>query len=555
MAVSFSKASQTKFFLDVYGAGYVAANIDPLISAGVVLQSGFSDISATLDGTQHKLNLMVGLTQLIKTKHTPSIAHAKTLDQIKYFIAELNLLVATHKWKTHVPMGLGSPVPKKATGGFVQPTADDVAAEFQNQVAKASGIPAHMLGADDPAKGHSGFAKAYPQDVMSGFAAIGKAGSGGLAGGGGGAVGNTVGVAGGSSYKGWPNGGHAHNVTDPGHSHTIHSGHGLSAKKVEAIKKGLAAQVYSEAVGKHIGVPVPILSSKLSTKKNAFGKTVHYIDGITCVSGQAFTLEHAQEILAAWEEGFASDYLPANPDTIYAVASQLTDDDYDIQHIKHIKHDSVSGTLVYEQQKVPNPEKADAKLKAAGYLKLIALVKHEAFHVKQDAIKAQENKAEDGLSKDDKLEAVAPVEGWAEGSPDVETQAFVDDEGNLKKSVKPKPTVGNVVKLRDATTIGQAVRGTSNDSVYRVIAMNTTVKLATRLHSGSKISLRAEFVKPDAQIVECLTVMGMSPKDHGAYYSSHMDCENVPPARVIGAVLFGSGIDFDQQIKSLKDVQ
>ena len=42
MAVSFSKASQTKFFSDVFGAGYVLANIDPLINAGVVLQSATS---------------------------------------------------------------------------------------------------------------------------------------------------------------------------------------------------------------------------------------------------------------------------------------------------------------------------------------------------------------------------------------------------------------------------------------------------------------------------------------------------------------------------------
>jgi len=570
MAVSFSKASQTKFFSDVFGAGYVLANIDPLINAGVVLQSGFSDISATLDGLQHKLNLMVGLTQLIKTKNNPTIAHVKTREQIQKFIAELNKMVVTHTWKTHTPMAYTS------QGGYKKPMPEDIAAEFQNQVAKASGIPGHMLKGNDPTSGYGGFAKAYPQDAMGGFGtggaggtpgAIGKAGSGGFAGGGaggggGGVVGSVSGGVGGgmggSGVGSWPVGGHAHTMNDPGHSHTIHGGSGLSPKKVEAIKKGLAAQVAENVGPKAKGFAEPSVT-QIPGKLDKFQYVVH---DVPCVKGKAFTQSEAQDILAAWKSGYAFDYLPPNPETIYNVTAQLSDDDYDT---KFIQHPSVSGEPVVEQQKVPNPEKLDAKIKMAEWHKLVALVQWEAFHLKQDAIKKvveEKKKFEADLAVLEGLKHAAipkPVEDWTDGSVDAETEVFVDSKGNLKKSVKPKPPVSGVVKLRDATTIGQAVRGTSSDSVYRVIATNKVVKLAARLHSGSKISLRAEFVTPNSLsnnvTSASLKAMGMSPKDNGSYYSVHMDCENVPPARVVGAVLFGFGIDFDAQIKSLKEIQ
>lgn len=538
MAVTFSKASQTKFFLDVFGPAYVLANIEPLLNAGVSLQSGFSDISATYEGAQHKLNLMVGLTQLIKAKSTASIVHAKTMDQIQFFIAELNKMVTTHTWKTHTPMSGPKP-----SSGYAPPTQADVAADFQNQVAQAAGIPANLLSPSEVKGGFGGFAKAYPDAAQAGYGTGG--GSSHIAGASGGGASGTfvaggggVGGAGGASVgtaKGWPPGKIANPEWIPGK--------GLTPKKAASIVKGLAAQVEAHA----INATYPQITSDI----NKYGEKVTKVSGVPCVDGKEFTLPEAMEIKTAWKKGFDSIGVPTDPDTVFTNHFQLTDDDHDV---KTVQHASMSGEPVIEIQKIPNPGKVQEKLKTAKWAQLLATVHVEAYQAKMsafdDALQGVEVKS---------VDVVPPLEDWQEGSVDVETQVYVDTKGNLKKTVKPKTSFDDVVKLRDATALGQPVRGTSGDSVYRVIAMNAELKLAVRLHSGSKVSLRAEFVKGStptsaATEINCLQSMGLEPKNGGQYFSAHMDCGNVPPARVIGAILLGSGIDFDEQIKSLKEL-
>lgn len=123
-----------------------------------------------------------------------------------------------------------------------------------------------------------------------------------------------------------------------------------------------------------------------------------------------------------------------------------------------------------------------------------------------------------------------------------------------KPEKKPEtPTSTAVLKLKDAQHIGQKVKGTGSDSVYTVIAVNPRVKVAARIVNTS-LSLRAEFV--NAGIGERVALKSMGMKENSAgHYSMHMNCQDVPIARALGAFLFDVGIDFDERINSLKDIQ
>lgn len=104
----------------------------------------------------------------------------------------------------------------------------------------------------------------------------------------------------------------------------------------------------------------------------------------------------------------------------------------------------------------------------------------------------------------------------------------------------PKP-VPEVIALKDAKALGQKVHGTSQGSVYHTIAIGDQVKLAARIVTGGMISIRAEWTgQPTDVDLKRLADSGASVK--GNYASIHVDPQDVPLPRVIGAFLVGTGI-------------
>jgi hypothetical protein len=121
---------------------------------------------------------------------------------------------------------------------------------------------------------------------------------------------------------------------------------------------------------------------------------------------------------------------------------------------------------------------------------------------------------------------------------------------------KPVKTSG-VIKLRDAKALGQKVFGTSSGSIYTLIAHNSRVKIAARL-ANSAVSIRAEFNGADNAEKLALQKIGLAPKmqpDGHEYYSFHMSAGDVPVGRILGAFLLDVGVEFDEQIKNIKEVE
>lgn len=109
--------------------------------------------------------------------------------------------------------------------------------------------------------------------------------------------------------------------------------------------------------------------------------------------------------------------------------------------------------------------------------------------------------------------------------------------------VKAKPTA-NVVSLKDARALSQKVHGTSSGSVYRVAAVGK-VNVAIREQQGT-VSVRAEFqTKADTATVSKLTALGFT--EGKGYLSMHISLTgNAPAMRVVGSILLGAGIEFEQ---------
>lgn len=116
-----------------------------------------------------------------------------------------------------------------------------------------------------------------------------------------------------------------------------------------------------------------------------------------------------------------------------------------------------------------------------------------------------------------------------------------------KPQAKPK---NEVVLLRDAKALLQPVFGTSTGSVYYACAISERVRVAVRLVNDS-VSLRAEG-NPSKEEAALLQAAGLS--NHGKYWSMHLNCNNVPPKRAVGAFLMGLGIDFDETITTVKGI-
>jgi hypothetical protein len=118
---------------------------------------------------------------------------------------------------------------------------------------------------------------------------------------------------------------------------------------------------------------------------------------------------------------------------------------------------------------------------------------------------------------------------------------------------KPKKEYKNgVIQLRDATAIGQKVKGTSAGSVYVVIAINPRVKLAARVFDD-KLSIRAEFDGVLPKERTALKNIGMT-ESSVEHWSMHLGLGDCPPGRALGALLLDLDIKFDSQIQNIKEI-
>jgi hypothetical protein len=107
------------------------------------------------------------------------------------------------------------------------------------------------------------------------------------------------------------------------------------------------------------------------------------------------------------------------------------------------------------------------------------------------------------------------------------------------KPVPGKSAVG--LELKHAKALGEGVKGTSTDVVYRVIALGAACNIAARVH-GQNLSVRVEAPAGKTLsplVTGALTSLKFENKD--GYSSNHYVLNGIPPYRVIGAIL--SSID------------
>jgi len=110
---------------------------------------------------------------------------------------------------------------------------------------------------------------------------------------------------------------------------------------------------------------------------------------------------------------------------------------------------------------------------------------------------------------------------------------------------------GIPVKLKDAQSIGQPVLGTSDGSVYRVVALGERVKLAIKMDGDGFLSLRAEGEMTDAERA-ALVKLGFTDKDK--YLSCHVGMGTVPAERMLGCLFFDPDLEFQQRIGKISEV-
>jgi hypothetical protein len=113
--------------------------------------------------------------------------------------------------------------------------------------------------------------------------------------------------------------------------------------------------------------------------------------------------------------------------------------------------------------------------------------------------------------------------------------------------------------LRDAKAMYQRVKGTSSGSIYVTVALNSKLKVAARTE-GIQLSVRVEGAGlDDPVIVAKLTEQGLSMKKGDTsfkYMSGHYPCTpEAPTAKVMGAILMGSGIEFDSPLPKFSKVK
>lgn len=134
---------------------------------------------------------------------------------------------------------------------------------------------------------------------------------------------------------------------------------------------------------------------------------------------------------------------------------------------------------------------------------------------------------------------------------------FIAPEINKVLSGAPKSNAsivsgGEVIALKAATNLGQKVKGTSQGKVYRVIALSDKIKVASAI-MGNSASLRVEWAAPltGGELESLKQVFSVKP----GYGSVHVADSEVPIHRVIGAMLFSLGIEFDVMVHGKKELE
>ncbi|PWT88698.1 MAG: hypothetical protein C5B54_10195, partial [Acidobacteria bacterium] len=94
----------------------------------------------------------------------------------------------------------------------------------------------------------------------------------------------------------------------------------------------------------------------------------------------------------------------------------------------------------------------------------------------------------------------------------------------------------------------QKVHGTSKGSVYYLVARNARVRVAARIYKAGSISIRAEWQEATPDELEKLKAAGLVMK--AEYASLHLDPAGVPASRIIGAFVMGTGIEWQEVVKS-----
>lgn len=152
--------------------------------------------------------------------------------------------------------------------------------------------------------------------------------------------------------------------------------------------------------------------------------------------------------------------------------------------------------------------------------------------------------------------AVAAEEAKAAAKAKEKAKIFNPGEADtFMKKAATIPTTA--VPLRQAQVLGQPVLGTSAGSVYKVAALSNTARLAMRYPPNKdKLSVRVEGNLTEADRAR-MDEFGMSKGQDASgeeYWSMHLTLGSVPVSRVVGAVLMGLGIEFQEVIKNPKEV-
>jgi hypothetical protein len=123
---------------------------------------------------------------------------------------------------------------------------------------------------------------------------------------------------------------------------------------------------------------------------------------------------------------------------------------------------------------------------------------------------------------------------------------------NVPKLTLPKLTSPRV-KLCDAQKLRQPVFGSSSESTYFAVALGNGINVAIRAKSCTQLSIRAEGTEISTY-AEVLKEAGFD-KAGDEHYSLHCNPQNtVSMKKVIGSLLYGTGIQFTETFLSLDEL-
>lgn len=149
-----------------------------------------------------------------------------------------------------------------------------------------------------------------------------------------------------------------------------------------------------------------------------------------------------------------------------------------------------------------------------------------------------------------------PVTTVKQASEAIISSATKGAEESVQSIAKPKPSKPiptEPVKLITADTLCQPTKGTSGGSIYYVVALSPSVKMAARIKKHGTISFRIEGT-PSKEEVKKIQEAGMV-QSGPSHWSVHFDSVNVPIARCVGAFILGLGINFTEQITSINQIK